>query len=126
MSWSAAKNDLCADYDSIREENAKVLSENDRLRCRIENLEKELDSCSDETTICGYHDIHRDGNAILSKKNARLGQINKQITEELHRARENHRIVSKHYNDLKAPSAENTGPSAEVAFSEMDERHVDR
>lgn len=126
MKMCVAKNDLCADYDSILEENAKVLIENDQLRCRIENLKKELDSCSDETTICGYHDIHRDKNAKLSKENARLHQINKRITEELHRARENHRLVSKQYNDLKTPSAQNPGPSAEVAFCEMDERDVDR
>lgn len=119
------KNELCADYDTVCADNAKYASENIRLRCRIGSLRKELESCKDEiNTICGYQDIHRDDNTKLSKENAVLRQVNKQIKEEIERVRENHRIVSKKYNDLKTLSVQDIGPSGAVAINES--HNVDR
>lgn len=120
------ENERRADYDSICEENAKISGENDRLRCRIECLKKELDSCKEEKAIGGYHDTHRDENAKLSKDNAMLRHVNKQIKEELERALENHRIVSKKYNESQTLSVQTTGPSDEVELSEINLRNEDR
>lgn len=82
-------------YDTIRGENSKIMSENDRLQNCLKIMRIELD----KKRIHANYQF--DDKTKLSDEIAALRQANEGIIKDLERARENHREMSKKYNDLK-------------------------
>lgn len=107
-------------YDTVRGENAKIMSENDRLQNCLKIMRIESDKKENQANH------QHDDKTKLSNEIAVLRQVNEEIIKDLERVRENHREVSKKYNDLKALNQQQMGSSTQISHSEQNRRHADR